>query len=246
MTEEKTEATKTAEVKQTEATEVAKTYTQEDMDELKTEYDGRVAKLENQFTGIKKLQSETDKENNRLKNQPQSSGNTEVLEAILNALPQPKDDYGNPTISPEVLKAQAALKVAKQRDAQAKYATQIERQHQKAVEERQKMRKEVEDAGLDPDGEELALVELAWDNNNPAAARKWLDKALKKVKPKREKVKETEEEMEVRIRADVVKKLTKQDTESPSGVGNRLFTGEQLGEMTYKEWVAAGKPKAVK
>ena len=171
--------------------------------------------------------------------QPQSTGNTEVLEAILNSIPQPKDEYGNPTApSPEVLKAQAALKTAKQHERQVKYAAHIKGLEEKAVEERQKMFKEAEDAGIDPHGEEMRFVELSWDANNAPAARKWLDRALKKVKPKGETAK-TEEEIRAEVRAEEKAKaiedlgLKKQDGGSPSGGGG--------SDETFLEEYSQGK-----
>ena len=239
--EEKTEATETASAETTgstqDAIEVAKTYTQEDMDALKTEYDSKVADLHNQNKGIRKLQSEAVRELNRLKSQPQSNGNTEVLEAMLKAIPKQQDEYGNPAAaSPEVRRAEAILRSAKQREAEQKRTAYYEGLRQKAVDERLTMRKEIEEVGLNPDSEEFALVELAWDNNNPAAARKWLDKALgkrSKAEPKGDKVK-SEDEVRADERAKVIKELTKQDVNVPSRAGKPQFTVNSLREYDAK------------
>ena len=234
MSEKEDKATEKVEEAKVETTpEVAGKFSQEDVNDFLAEQKKTIGNLQDQVKGLSKKQSEAVQEANRLRNLPQSSENTEILEGILKLIPQQKDEYGNATTqSPEVASLQRKLTVAKQRD--------IRKQREAYAEgERQKMRKDAEDVGLDPDGKELALVELAWDNNNPTAARKWLNRAIKEhqpeVKPKGDNVKETEEEMEKRIRADVVKELTKQDTASPVGAGTRTFTSAEIADRGFYE-----------
>ncbi|KKN56939.1 hypothetical protein LCGC14_0567310 [marine sediment metagenome] len=216
-----------------EAPPKATEYSKEDVDEIVGEKDKRIVDLESQLKGIRKLQSEADLEVKRLKSLPQSSGNTEILEQMLKAIPQQKDDYGNTIASPEIKKLERQLAIAKQRDFNV-------RQRAAADGERQKMRKEAEEAGLDPDGKDLALVELAWDNNNPQVARKWLNRAIAEhqgEKPKEQEVKEkvkTEEEIRTEVTAELTAKYKIQDPISPSGDGAQL-TVEQIKEMSPAE-----------
>lgn len=64
-----------------------------------------------------------------------------------------------------------------------------------------------------------------------------------------EKPKESEEDRQKTLDEGVLAKLKqdypdlyKTDTGGPSAGGKRSFTAEQIGEMSYKEWVDAGKP----
>ncbi len=239
------EVTTEAEPLTPEATE----YSQEDVDDFMAEQKKKIVDLESQVKGLSKKQSEATLEANRLRTRAESSGNIETLEAVLKAIPPTVDEFGKTVSNPEIKKAQEHLARLKQQERNKQFVAYQEG-------ERQKMRKEAEDAGLDPDGDELALVELAWDNNNPAVAKKWLDKAItkhqkeapkeRKMSEKENKKQETEEEIRADERDKVVKELTKQDVGSPAGSSGHLYTGAQIGDMSYEEWVAAGKPKAKK
>ncbi|KKN73868.1 hypothetical protein LCGC14_0396700 [marine sediment metagenome] len=221
--------------------EATKTFAQEDVDAIVAEKNKRIKDLENQNKGLSKLQSEATLDAERLRSQPQSSGVAEALEAVLKAMPQQTDIDGRPVINPEIAKAQARLNFLKQQERQKQQVAY-------ATGERQKMRQEAEEAGIDPDGDELALVELAWDNNNPAVARKWLDKAKKKhlkTEPAKEtKVTKTEEEIRAEVTSELTAKYKIQDTISPSGV-NVSFTETERkyaeGEISFTEYSAARK-----
>lgn len=191
-------------------------------------------RFEKNYKTSQRTINEKNRELDRLKNQPQSSGSTEVLEAMLKAIPRQKDEYGNPQKpSPEVLKAEQFLRTAKYRDMASRRATQMEG-------ERQKIIKEAEELGLDVLGEEFYAVEDAFDLGNVEAARRRFDRIAKKhqkAEPKGDNVKETEEDMKQRIRAEVVKELSKQDTSNPSGA-SQVYTRESIAKMSVEDFAA--------
>lgn len=236
MSEKGTEVAEKTEVEtKVETTEPeAAQYSQEDMDDVVAEKAKTIVDLESQLKGIKKLQSESALEVNRLKTQPQSSGNIEAMEAMLKAFPQQSDEFGKPVINPEIKKVQARLSYLKQQEGQKQRVAYLEG-------EKTKMRQEITNAGRDPDSAEFDTVEDAFDLQNIPAARRRLDRVLKKagkeLKVDGKKKPETEEEMEERIRANLVKEYTKQDNEAPSGAN---LTGG------LKEVLAGKDPKEAK
>ena len=218
MSEKEAEVAEKAEVETTPKPEVetpepeAAKLTQEDMDDILAEKAKTIVDLESQLKGIKKLQSESALEVNRLKTQPQSSGMAETVEALIKAMPKQTDEMGNEVINPEIKKVQARLNYLKQQEGQKQRVTYLEG-------EKTKMRQEITDAGLDPNSAEFDTVEDAFDLQNIPAAKRRLDRILKKAgkEQKVEKKAETEEEMKTRIRAEVVKEYTKQDNGTPTG-----------------------------
>ena len=237
------EATPNPEV-ETPTPEAAK-YSQKDVDDFLAEKAKTIVDLESQVKGIRKLQSESAQEVNRLRTQPQSSGMMEALEAVIKAMPQKTDEMGNAVANPAIKQAQQRLTYLKQQEVAKKRVDFLEV-------EKQKMHQEITDAGLDPNSAEFDTVEDAFDLQNVQAARRRLDRALKmhkggkEQKVAEEKKPKTEEEIRADERAKVVKEWTKQDNGSPSAAGTRSFTAEQIGKMPYKEWVDAGKPRATK
>ena len=213
MSEKEAEVAEGVEPK-VEASLEATKFSKEDLDTILGEKDKRIVDLESQLKGIRKLQSEADLELKRFRNQPQSTGNTQLLKELITTIetPQTQDEFGNIKPSPRLAQLKASV-------ARMEIQEKQQQQRQYADAERLKMRKEAEDAGLDPDGEDLALVELAWDNNNPTAARKWLNKAIAKH-PKEQKVEskvgKTEEEIRAEVKAELLAKYKIQEIASPS------------------------------
>ena len=193
-----------------EATETVKTFTQEDLDAI-------VGEKDKAYQGLQKVIARKDRELEQRQThaQPKSS-QVNVLKAMAETLSTGEGEYGE---VPEARKAKLAQ--LRQTITNLEQQERFEQARIVAETEKQRMRQEAADVGLDPDSEEFFPVEDAFDLGNYPAAKRRHERIIAKhtkEKPVEEKKGKTEEDKEAEIEARILKKygLDKQDTGGPS------------------------------
>ena len=208
--EAKVEETTTTPEPQVETTEPERTFTQEDLDAIVTEKDKA-------YQGLQKVIARKDQELETQRKQPTQS-NTQLYKTMLEELEAQSsgtDELGQVRKpSPRIAQLRRQVRALEQQEVRQQHQSQLEG-------ERNKMRKEAEDVGLDPDSEEFYPVVDAFHTGNTPEAKRRLDRILKKHEVKETKVGKTEEEIRAEERAKVIEELglKKQDGGSPSGGG---------------------------
>ena len=220
-----------------ETTETTKTFTQEDLDAIVSEKDKA-------YQGLQKVIARKDQELETSRKQPPTQSNTQAVKLLLELeeeranTPNELGEVRKP--SPRIAQLKAEVRRLEQQEAGKRYQAQLESK-------RDEIRRKAEEKGIDPDSAEFyPVVDAYYTGNFPEAERRLARIPAKQEKE--QKVGKTEEEIRVEERAKVIEELglKKQDGGSPSGAGRGSFTAEEIGDMSYKVWVDAGKPGAKK
>ncbi len=174
---------------------------------------------------------------------PQAQATQELISAIENQVREAGD-----TMSPTT---QAKLNAARQQLAAIEQQAAYEKQDAITLGVAADLRNELIDAGIDPDGSKcdgvwdaIQIAKMSdgnFDNAKKRTSR--IIKNIKKEEPKKEEPSDDAVQVAARKILEKEGKLKTHDG-GPSGAGSRVYSPEQLGDMSYKEWVAAGKPRA--
>lgn len=237
--EEKKEATEQPEGEVTEATTQPKMYSQEELDTHLILAD---EKAKDGYKAIQRTVADREREIRELQSQPVQSKTSQILLEEMK-LRQTESGERNPRIA----ELETELTTERRREANTK---QQAYQQSFIVQKRGEIEQKIKAAGLNPDDEMFNSVndafEVASYTGQFEATEARLDKVLSKQKPPEKK--EDKAKYEADVEEGVRKKLAEDEqlvteTGSPSGSGKRSYTAEEIGVMSYDEWVTLGKPE---
>lgn len=223
------------------STEEVKTPTAEEVEQLRSELQGKIDQMEENWKNAQRLVSKRDEENKRLRDEAADrEADRELNKALIGALAEQR---GEPEgeFADDVKRRQPDLvKIYQEQEIKREQARR-KRHYDELSEKIDSYRKEVEGLGLTEKDEEYNIIRAFAQTEQWEKADAMIGKVKKaKAEVKSDTPKETEEERIERLAEEKARKkleekgLLEAETGQPAGVGKGL-TLEQVKKMSPEE-----------